>query len=299
MLMPRGRYHQRTGHLWLCLALAVFSAAFSSARAQNSPVTYQHIVRRDPNFSIHVVTIDLSDPRVSARVSRGGPQPAGETEWDTTLLPPSEIADREHFDIAINGDFFIAKATKDAEGRKSGYVRGKLAYPEGMAMTDGQLWHQAEPGRPYLEITTNHIVKLVAGRSHGPIDPAAWEIIGGGQIIVRHGQTIAFTNKFGITRNPRTVVGVDHTGKHLTFFVVDGRQASLSIGMTLAELSHEMIALGCDTAINLDGGGSTTLVYRDPNTKQLKVLNSPSDTRERSVADVLGVTVNAPMPEAK
>ena len=60
--------------------------------------------------------------------------------------------------------------------------------------------------------------------------------------------------------------------------------------MTLHELSAEFVALGCDSAINLDGGGSTTLVYRDPATHDLKIANSPSDTKERSVADALGFT---------
>ncbi len=61
--------------------------------------------------------------------------------------------------------------------------------------------------------------------------------------------------------------------------------------MSLGELSDELVRLGCVAAINLDGGGSTTLVYRNPESKRLEVRNSPSDTRERSVADVLGVTV--------
>jgi len=73
--------------------------------------------------------------------------------------------------------------------------------------------------------------------------------------------------------------------------VVDGRQPELSMGMSLAELSEELVRLGCASAINLDGGGSTTFVYRNPGSKKLEVLNSPSDTKERSVADVLGVTV--------
>jgi exopolysaccharide biosynthesis protein len=77
---------------------------------------------------------------------------------------------------------------------------------------------------------------------------------------------------------------------------VDGRQPKLSIGMTLHELSQEMIRLGCSSAINLDGGGSSTMVYRDPRTLALKVLNSPSDSKERSVAEVLGITVHAPLP---
>jgi len=81
--------------------------------------------------------------------------------------------------------------------------------------------------------------------------------------------------------------------------VVDGRQPKLSIGMTLAELSTEMLALGCAGALNLDGGGSSTLVVRDAATHQLIVRNSPSDGKERAVADVLGVTVNGPLPEVK
>jgi hypothetical protein len=300
MLMKRGVHGgQLADGLWLGLVLAVCFLALDAASAQSSPVTYRHIIRRNPNFSIHVVTIDLADPRVSVRVAPGGPDPHDGSPWDTSLLPPSEIAAREHFDIAVNGDFFDAKATKDAEGRNSGYVRGKLACPVGLAMTDGKLWHEPYLARPYLEITTHHTAKLIAGQPHDPVDPAAWEIVGGGQIIVREGQAVTFTNKFATVRNPRTVVGLDHTGQQLTLFVVDGRQASLSVGMTLAELSHDLIALGCDSAINLDGGGSTELVYREPATRQLKVLNSPSDTRERSVADVLGVTVNATLPDPK
>ena len=279
----------------LFLMLSVGSAWPAGA----SSVSYRHIIRRDPNFSIHVVTIDLTDPGVSVRVARGGPPPADGDPWDTTLLPPSEIAGREHFDIAINGDFFDAKATKDAEGRKSGYVRGKAAYPIGLAMTDGQVWHKLNLARPCLEITTNHIARLIDGHPHKPLDPAAWEIVGGGQIIVRNGRAMVFRGKFATTRYPRTVVGLDRQGQQMTLFVVDGRQPALSVGMTLAELSKELIALGCDSAINLDGGGSTDLVCRDPATSQLKVLNSPSDTRERSVADVLGISVAGPLPEFK
>ena len=213
---------------------------------------------------MHVVKITLNDPRVSVHVSRGGADPDGDGPWLTTLLPASEIADREHYDIAINGDFFTAQATKDIEGKNTGYVKGKAAAPVGTAMTDGHLWHRAETIRPYLEITASKVARLAPGRPSDPIDPAARQIIGGGQILVRDGKAVAYTNEFALIRNPRTVVGVDKAGTQLTFLVVDGRQPELSIGMTLAELSEAMISLGCNSAINLDGGGSTTLVYRDP-----------------------------------
>lgn len=280
--------------VWLA-ALATVSPAQPVTNTL-SPVAYRHLVRRAPNFSIHVVTINLADPRVTVRVAPGGPVADPDTNWVTTLLPPSEIANREHFDIAINGDFFSAKATKDIEGHNSGYIRGKPAFPEGPGMTDGRLWHASTLARPYLEITADHHAKLVANHPAAPVETGARQVVGGGQIIVTNGQAVNYPGSFSTARHPRTVVGLDHTGQQLTLFVVDGRQPSLSIGMTLADLAREMIALGCDQAINLDGGGSTELVYREPDTHQLRVLNSPSDGKERSVADVLGVTVDAPLP---
>jgi exopolysaccharide biosynthesis protein len=230
---------------------------------------------------------------VSIHVSRGGPDPDGDGPWLTTLLPTSEVAEREKYSVAINGDFFEAQATKDIEGRNTGYIRGKPAAPVGVAMTDGVLWHRAASARPYLEITASKVARIVAGKPSEPVDVAAREIVGGGQILVRDGQAVVFTNRFALVRNPRTAVGIDASGTQLTFLVVDGRQPWLSIGMSLGELSQEMVRLGCAAAINLDGGGSSTMVCRDPVTNKPAVVNSPSDTRERAVADVLGVSLKA------
>jgi exopolysaccharide biosynthesis protein len=261
-----------------------------------SPVVYQHFVWRHPNFALHVVTVDLSDPRVSVRVARGGPDPDGDGPWTTTLEPASEIASREGFDLAVNGDFFLAQGTRDIEGRNTGYVRGKFATPEGLAMTDGQLWHRPAKAFPYLAITTNHTARFGKGISTDPLDPTVCQILAGSHLLVSNGMALDYTSRFATNRHPRTAAGLDRTGTKLTLLVVDGRQPKLSIGMTLRELSKEMIRLGCYSAINLDGGGSSTMVYRDPTTHLLKVVNSPSDTKERAVAEVLGITVRAPMP---
>jgi hypothetical protein len=273
----------------LSICLGAGAAPQGAATNSSEPIQYQHIVRRDPNYSIHVVKINLKDPQVSVHVARGGADPDGEGPWLTTLLPTSEIAEREHYAVAINGDFFEAQATKDVEGRNTGYVRGKAAAPVGMAMSEGVLWHRSRTPRPYLEITSSKVAKLENGSE--PVDAAAREMVGGSQIIVRDGHAVTFTNAFATARHPRTAVGMDASGSELTLLVVDGRQPELSIGMTLAEVSEEMIREGCTAAINLDGGGSTTLVCRNSKSKKPEVLNSPSDTKERSVADVLGVTV--------
>ena len=65
---------------------------------------------------------------------------------------------------------------------------------------------------------------------------------------------------------------------------VNGRNPGISVGMTLEELAELMIELGAVDAMNLDGGGSTTMVIRD------MVLNIPSDGIERSVSNAIIVT---------
>lgn len=86
-------------------------------------------------------------------------------------------------------------------------------------------------------------------------------------------------------RHPRTAVGISLGADTLYFVVVDGRQTS-SVGMTLDELANLMVRLGAYDAINLDGGGSTTMVVNG------RIVNSPSDpTGERPVANALIVTM--------
>ncbi len=96
---------------------------------------------------------------------------------------------------------------------------------------------------------------------------------------------------FNIGRNPRTAAGISADGHRLILAVVDGRQKPYSDGMSLPELAALMRALGARDAINLDGGGSTTLVYADPDSGgALRVANRPSDKGgERAVGDALAV----------
>jgi len=101
--------------------------------------------------------------------------------------------------------------------------------------------------------------------------------ISGGPMLVRNGRASQWT---GIQlRHPRTAVGWN---KDYIFLVeVDGRQAGLSLGMTLPELAAYMVKIGCENAMNLDGGGSATLWVAGA------VMNSPSEGRERPAANAL------------
>jgi len=84
-------------------------------------------------------------------------------------------------------------------------------------------------------------------------------------------------------RNPRTAVGIRDDARIL-LVTVDGRRPGVSVGATIAELRALMGALGARDALNLDGGGSTTLAIRS------RVANTPSDPQgPRPVADALVV----------
>ncbi len=80
-------------------------------------------------------------------------------------------------------------------------------------------------------------------------------------------------------RHPRTMLGWNE--KFFYLVVVDGRQPGLSNGMTFVEQAQWMKKLGCTEALNIDGGGSSTFWLGG------KIMNSPSDGRERSIANGL------------
>lgn len=120
-------------------------------------------------------------------------------------------------------------------------------------------------------------------------------MVGGFPKIVKDGQNYALQgydeegghSSFATDYHPRTAVGYTADGSKLIFVVVDGRQEGFSRGMSLPELADFLISLGAQTAINLDGGGSSTLVVRNA------IKNSPSDGGERSVSNSLQVISSA------
>ena len=98
---------------------------------------------------------------------------------------------------------------------------------------------------------------------------------------------------FAETRHPRTAVAKLKDGKFL-MMTVDGRQPEVSVGMTLQELAEYLLSLGAVDAMNLDGGGSTTMFLDG------KVVNTPSDKEgERKVGDAILVTLRKKPPVKK
>lgn len=85
---------------------------------------------------------------------------------------------------------------------------------------------------------------------------------------------------------PRTAVGIKPDG-NIIFYVLDGRQPEHSVGSAIVTLAERMKELGCVDALNLDGGGSTTIAGIFPGSDTAAVANSPSEGELRSVANFI------------
>lgn len=110
---------------------------------------------------------------------------------------------------------------------------------------------------------------------------------GGDEMLVVNGQArTEFNLDSAKSRAARTAVGLKADGT-LVLYAIDGRQSGYSAGLTLPELAERMAGQGCVTALNLDGGGSTTFAARRPGEGTLSTLNRPSDGEARRCANFI------------
>lgn len=273
--------------LWCCLR--------SIAEPTTQPITYHEEVRMNPPLHLFVVQVDLSDPRVSLHAVRAGEKdPDGDGPWHVTLLQTSAVARREGFDVAINANYFAAKESRKILGREIPYFSGNWAKICGWALCDGKTVSQ-DPGYTNLVVHQDGSVAIGHFQEFGP---DVRQVVSGNPLLLIDGK-IGPDVVVGDAA-PRTAAGVDASGKRLTILVVDGRRPDYSAGLTATDLAKEMIRLGCVSALNLDGGGSSTLVMRDAGGRTWSVINKPSDGHglwgdpsiERAVGFVLGAKID-------
>ncbi len=170
---------------------------------------------------------------------------------------------------AINGDFFSY----------SDYS------PTGLAIGEGQLWHDDNDTLGFVAFGTE---RAEISEPTDVVSDTAWmaQAVGGYPLLVRDG--VALTSfspapSHCDDRHPRTAVALSVDAATLWMVVVDGR-SSASDGMTCRELADLLEGLGAYTALNLDGGGSSTLTVEG-----LGTVNDPSDGSERTVSNHLAV----------
>ncbi len=119
--------------------------------------------------------------------------------------------------------------------------------------------------------------------------------IGGGSVILRDGE-LANSNIDVRGAHPRSGIGISENGKELILVTIDGRDTSFK-GVSQEMFGYILRELGAYNALNLDGGGSTTMAIKTVDDTRATVVNKPSDGGERRVVNSVGVFSNAPLEE--
>jgi hypothetical protein len=268
---------------WWAFRMFSRPARSSEARELFHGVHYERTVSDAPRkVTVHKVRVDLDAGGIGFVVTRGDASGGRDVLARTT----SEFLKEFDAQLAINGAFF--------EPFHSNHPLDY--YPEsgeavdvlGRAVANGELYSDDNQDWPTLCLSSNR-VEIALGEL--PVG-VRWAVAGR-HLLVDQGKAVESKgDTFNVELHPRTAVGVDEKGGTLWLVVVDGRQENYSEGATLKEVASLMVHLGAWRALNLDGGGSSTLVVEGAD-GEAEVLNAPYHTRvpmrERPVANHVGV----------
>jgi hypothetical protein len=247
-------------------------------------IQYTRVVQNDPRpMVIHIIEIDLKakgiEPLVTPPDESGSDQPL-EARTTSTFLSQFGVQ------LAINGDAYYVERVDNplfSDGLLVYPLPGEPVNPTGYA---------ASRGIAYSQDTNNEHTLYISPSNKASLDQPLGKLhmaISGSKLLVQNNKAVVHEDDTG--PEPRTAIGTNRAGNKLLIIVVDGRQPGYSEGATLLELSGLMMTYSMYDAINLDGGGSSTLVIQGADGSP-RVLNSPIHQsipgNERPVANHLG-----------
>lgn len=220
---------------------------------------------RVENTTVYVADVQLADISLLKTALAGNTYARNLTE--TTSVQAANAGAI----LAINGDYYGAQ--------ERGYV-----------LRNGVLYRaSAQSGTDALVIGADGNFRIITeGETSADtlVREGAWQVLTFGPALIKDGQvTVRSSDEVGraMTSNPRTAIGQISEG-HYLLVVSDGRTKE-STGLSLRQLAELMQSLGAQIAYNLDGGGSSTMVF------QGRVVNNPTTNgrsiRERSVSDIV------------
>jgi hypothetical protein len=243
-------------------------------------IIYHRVVRTIPRpIVLHIIEIILKNKKLQFLVTPSQPILHGEIGAKLT----SQFLTEYHQTVAINGSYFYPFR----EYWLPYPAEGELVHVLGHAISHHQTYSQPQVDFPALYVTDNNQFYSVLPSSR------IAHAIAGREWLLKHGQTILTSEMVAADKPyPRTAIAFDATQQRLWLIVVDGKQPNYSDGIYLQELADYLSQLGADTALCLDGGGSSTLVVAKVD-GQARILNSPIHQgwagRERPVANHFGV----------
>ena len=220
--------------------------------------------------NIYVADVEVTDG--TSILSAFANNTYGRNITDTT----SDMAEENNAVLAINGDYYGA--------RQSGYV-----------IRNGVVYRNQGSNGEDMVISKDGTLSFISEsdtNTDSLIQKQAWQVLSFGPVLVENGEVAVTENDevgMAMASNPRTAIGTV-AKNHYLFVVSDGR-TSESAGLSLYELANFIKSLGATNVYNLDGGGSSTMVF------QGEVVNNPTTNgnkiSERAVSDILYIGKNS------
>jgi len=271
--MQRSRPHLRA--LACLLACPAVCDAATTISNPFQGITWYH---REDTFPrtlvINIVEVDLTFPGISFTTTPSN----GTDPLDVNAQYTKDFVTQVGAQIGINGDFYSPLSGINRDLVHLNMSNGTQVSP----------WSGSGSTKEgALNITSGNIASIVrpanVNNADYKVTPTStlYIAVGGNERLIQSGSVIATDT----TLNPRTAVGVN--GTHLFLATIDGRETGVSEGMSTIEVANMLKNdYGCTDALNLDGGGSTTLVFADPTAR---TINQPSDGTDRFVANNFAV----------
>jgi hypothetical protein len=225
---------------------------------------------------IHALRVDLDDPEIAIAVTvPNSPQDPGEVFSRTT----SSFLEFSNCQVAVNATIFEPDSK----------LSGKPVDILGFSMTQGKKYSPEASNLHAIGFTRDKEVHYATPS----FDESADEIFNGvGGLWMAMQDGVIETSDYDTKLDPRTLVGSSADGRYLFLVVIDGRQPGYSEGVNTREAAELMQQLGAWNILNLDGGGSTTMVVENSFGRGV-VVNRPCSPVipgiQRPVANHLGI----------
>jgi exopolysaccharide biosynthesis protein len=251
-----------------------------SAESETVPSAAEKLVQSDTAYSDENISVSLQTYRLLettvyvADVRLSSPDylrtAFAESSYGRNITEKtSEMAASVNAILAVNGDYYGAQ--------RSGYV-----------IRNGVLYRNTGSGSEDLVIYADGSFGIVSEdeiSAEELLASGAWNVLSFGPALLENGEiTVSQNEEVGraMASNPRTALGVVDD-LHYVLVVADGRTGE-SDGLSLYELASFMQSIGAETAYNLDGGGSSSMVFLG------NLINNPANGKrnnERSVSDIV------------
>ena len=245
-----------------------------------------HYIKRELTqpriLQLHAVRIDLKQPGLKLHATEKDPQ-NGEPmpDFPDGIIRTRRMTTRGFVDACRKGgmDMILAVNASPWSPFQAPWNH-KYAGNIGFAVTDGQLVAPDNHRPAFFYDKEGHAEIRMPGAEE---DISSLVVaVSGFAIIVQDGRNISEDQAL----HPRTCYGLSQDGQFMYLLVIDGRQKDFSLGVSTSECADWLIHLGSWSGINLDGGGSTSLVFY--NGDKPVMLNHQANNAVRSVANSVG-----------